>query len=96
MLITGVLEIEIHIPSAQSLKQKRSVVKSLKDRLRLSFNVSVAETGHLDKWQLATLTIAMVSRDQQYLDSKFQAISGFIETELLGSAVVLKSELSLL
>ncbi len=96
MLITGVLEIELHIPAAQSLKQKRSVVKSLRDRLRSNFNISVAEIDHLDKWQRATLAIAMVSRDQQYLDSRFQAITGFIETEILASAYVVRSELMLL
>ena len=87
MTITGLLHIELQIPAAQSLKQKRSVIKSLKDRLQGRFNISVAEVDHLDKWQRATLVIAMVSNDQKHLESTFEKIAVFIDQEIMGSKV---------
>ena len=47
----GLLTLEIHIPDAQSLKDKRQVLRSLKDRLRAHFNVAVAELEHQELWQ---------------------------------------------
>ncbi|MBT3228884.1 MAG: DUF503 domain-containing protein [Candidatus Marinimicrobia bacterium] len=96
MLLTGILQIELHLPAAQSLKQKRSVVKSLKDRLRSRYNVSVSEFDYLDKWQHAAIAVAMVSTDKAYLDSRFQSISHFIDDEIIGHAYILKSELTIL
>lgn len=93
---TGLLSIELHLPAVQSLKQKRSVIKSLKDRLRGSYNVSVAEVGYLDKWQRASLAIVMVSNDHTYLETKFESISHFIDEEILGHAVVTGRDLRFL
>lgn len=91
--ITGLLQLELHLPAAQSLKQKRSVIKSLKDRLRSRYNISVAEVGHMDKWQRATLAIAMVSNDRNHLESRFESISHFIDEEIMGYAFVTGREL---
>ncbi|MBT4033835.1 MAG: DUF503 domain-containing protein [Candidatus Marinimicrobia bacterium] len=96
MLLTGILQIELHLPAAQSLKQKRSVIKSLKDRLRSRYNVSVSEFDHLDKWQHASVAVAMLSTDRSYLDSRFQSIARFIEDEVMGHAYIIKSELTIL
>ncbi len=96
MTVTGLLHVELHIPTAQSLKQKRSVIKSLKDRLRTRFNVSVAEVDHLDKWQRATLAIALVSTDHSHIESRFESLSAFIDQEIMGSAFVTGRELELL
>lgn len=74
MAAIGVLTIEIEIHQAQSLKDKRRVVKSLKDRLRGKFNVSVAETADLDLWNRSTLTIVTVSKDRPYADQLLQAV----------------------
>lgn len=82
----GILQLELHIPAAQSLKQKRQVLKSLKDRLHAQFNLSVAEVGFLDKWQRAELAIVMVSADKPYLESQFDHIQRFVEHEIMGSA----------
>lgn len=64
------LTVELGIPHAQSLKQKRSAVKGLKDRIRSRFNASVAEVGHLDKWQRAVLAAALVGSDRRHLESE--------------------------
>ena len=70
----GVLYINVHIPMSQSLKDKRMVLKSLKDRIRHKFNVSIAELDGRDKWQTATLAFAMIGNDNRYLDQCLQNI----------------------
>lgn len=59
---------ELHLPAAQSLKDKRAVVKGLKDRLHHRFNVSVAETDHHDLWQRAELAASVVSTDRLHAE----------------------------
>jgi uncharacterized protein YlxP (DUF503 family) len=75
----GILTVSIHIPHAQSLKEKRMVLKSLKDRIRSQFNVSIAELGDQDKWQTAILGVAMIGNDNRYIDSTLQNILSFME-----------------
>ena len=60
----GLLTLEIHLPYAHSLKEKRMVVQRLKDRLRRKFNVAVAEVDHQDLWQRAVLGVASVSSSE--------------------------------
>ena len=59
----GVLTLEINVPEAHSLKEKRHVVRGLKDRLRSRFNVSVAEIDGQDSWQRAVVAAVTVSGD---------------------------------
>jgi uncharacterized protein len=70
----GVLTIELFIFNAGSLKDKRMVLKSLKDRLRNSFNCSVAEVGGHDKWQKAAVGVAAVGSDAKYLNGLLDRI----------------------
>lgn len=62
------LTLELRIEAAHSLKDKRQVVRSLKDRLRNSFNVSVAEMEVTDLWQRATLGVVCISDSRDYLE----------------------------
>jgi len=62
------LTLELHIEAAQSLKDKRQVVRSLKDRLRASFNISVAELDASNLWNRATVGVVSVSDSRDYLD----------------------------
>jgi len=62
------LTLEIRIEAAHSLKDKRQVVRSLKDRLRNSFNISIAEIDVTDLWQRATLGVVSISSSRDYLD----------------------------
>jgi uncharacterized protein len=62
------LTLELRIEAAHSLKDKRQVVRSLKDRLRNSFNISVAEIEVTDLWQRATLGVVSISDSRDYLD----------------------------
>jgi uncharacterized protein YlxP (DUF503 family) len=63
------LTIELLIPHAQSLKDKRREVRGLKDRIRNKFNASVAEVGYQDKWQRAALAIGLVGSDKRQLEA---------------------------
>lgn len=88
--IVGLLVIELHFPEARSLKAKRMVVKSIKDRLRRRFNVAVAETGYLELWQRAELAAVSVSGTRSILESELEAISRELEehfsSELVGTS----------
>lgn len=68
------LVVDCHIPHAQSLKQKRAVVKSLIDRLRARLNASVAEAGYLDEWQRSVIAVSMVSNNRRYLQQQIDII----------------------
>ncbi|MFA6470951.1 MAG: DUF503 domain-containing protein [Candidatus Latescibacterota bacterium] len=68
-MIVGILRIELFIPESESLKSKRFAIKSIKDRLRNRFNVSVAEVDNCDKWQRASLGVAAVSNESRHIES---------------------------
>src|SRR5205814_3566229 len=68
-VIVGVMTWELHLAGCQSLKDKRHILKSLKDRLHNRFNVSAAETAHHDVWQRAELTVCVVSTDRGHAES---------------------------
>lgn len=66
----AICEIELYIPAANSLKAKRQVVKSVIERLKARCNASVAETGHQDVWQRATIGLAIVAGDGPMLEKQ--------------------------
>ena len=68
------LTLELRIEGAHSLKDKRQVVRSVKDRLRSSFNVSVAELDPSNLWNEATIGIAAVSHSRDYLDGLLKTV----------------------
>jgi uncharacterized protein len=70
----GLLTLEIHLPYAHSLKEKRAVLRKVRDRLRSRFNVAIAELDHRDVWQQATLGVVSISDSQPLLDSLFQQV----------------------
>ena len=79
----GLLTLEIHIPDARSLKDKRQVLRSLKDRLRGRFNVAVAEMDHQESWQRAQVGIVSLSNDAAHLEQSLRAVLNEAE-EILG------------
>jgi uncharacterized protein len=64
----GTLTVTLYLHAAGSLKDKRSVIKSLVETTRQKFNVSIAEVDDLDKWRKATIGVACVANDVQYLN----------------------------
>lgn len=80
-MVVGVVTWELEVTGAQSLKDKRRVIKSLKDRLRNRFNVSVAETAHHDLWQRAEITAAVVSTSRRHADSVLEHADTLVKSE---------------
>jgi uncharacterized protein YlxP (DUF503 family) len=74
----GVCRLKIHIPGSRSLKDKRSVVKSLIARLRQQFNLSVAEVDDQELWQIATISLACVSNHNDRVDEVLSAAISLI------------------
>jgi len=76
--------VELHLPDVDSLKGKRHALKGLKERVRARFEVSVAEVGHQDVWQRATLAVAYVSSDGRHANEVVSKAMDFIEEHVEG------------
>jgi uncharacterized protein len=87
-MVIGVGIWELHLEGCASLKEKRSVLKSLKDRLHRQFNVSVAETAHQDVHQRAEIAACVVSNDRGHADSVLSSSDRLVEAE--GRARILR------
>jgi uncharacterized protein YlxP (DUF503 family) len=85
-MVIGVETWELSLPGCRSLKEKRRVVKSLKERMQHRFKISVAETGHQDVWSRAQLTAAVVAGDTRQADSIMDSLDTFVERD--GRAVI--------
>ncbi len=81
-MVVGLLTLDLFIPDSGSLKSKRFVLKSLKDRLKKRFNISVAEQSN-NLWQRVSLYIACVSNNSQHLNSTLENVKNMIEGEPL-------------
>lgn len=77
-VVVGLLSVELHLPMCQSLKDKRMVLRSLKDRLK-KLNVAVAEVEHLDRWQRAGIGIVGVSNGADHVQQVLEAAKAEIE-----------------
>ena len=80
-MVVTVVTWELSIPGCSSLKEKRMVVRSLKDRIRNKFNLSVAETGHQDGLTRAELSVALVATDQRFADSVIDKVDRLVDTD---------------
>jgi uncharacterized protein YlxP (DUF503 family) len=79
MLAVGICTLELHIPESGSLKGKRHVVKSLKDRLRGTFNISVAEVDCQDLWQKAVLGVACIANERRHVNEVLDKVVDFVQ-----------------
>ena len=91
----GVCKLQLRLPENESLKGKRHVVKSLVDRVRNRFNVSIAEVEDQDKWRLITLGIGCVSSDGHYVNEVLSKVVDYI-TDTRGDAELLDYEIEIL
>ena len=92
-MVLACCQIELHLPSCHSLKEKRKVVNRLRDRLRHRYNVSFAEVDHQDTWQRVGLALAAVSSHRQSLDSMFQAVRAEIQGLIPGEVLQFEVEI---
>ena len=89
----GLLTLELHLPYAHSLKEKRLVLLKLKDRLRSKFNVAVAELDHQDVWQRSVIGVVSISSDEQNLRQVLQGVEREAEQILGGDLAHAQTEM---
>jgi uncharacterized protein YlxP (DUF503 family) len=85
--------VELHLPDIESLKEKRHVLKGLKEKVRQRFEVAVAEVDHHDVWQRATLAVACVSHDSRHANEVVSKALGFIEGNVDGAVIDMTVEI---
>jgi uncharacterized protein len=83
----GLLTLELHIPDAQSLKDKRQVLRSLKDKLRREFNVAVAELDFHDVWQRSVVGVVTLSNEEKHVQEMLQKVLDAAD-RILGSFLI--------
>ena len=93
MVVIALLTLDIHIPHAQSLKDKRMVVRSLKDRLRAKFNVSIAEVDHHELWQRSQISVVTVGSDEAFLQKILEQVSA--EAERIAPECTIQSNIEI-
>jgi uncharacterized protein YlxP (DUF503 family) len=93
-MVIGLLTLDLHIPQARSLKDKRRAVRGLEARIKARYNVAVAEVGHHDLRQRARLAVVSVNTDEGHLVSTLEAVSG--EAERSREIEVLSGETEIL
>lgn len=81
-MVVGVLAITIYIGGMKSLKDKRSVVKSLLAKIRTKLNMSVAETGRQDEWNKSELGFSCITNDSSHADSMLSSIIKYIDGDI--------------
>jgi len=79
-MTVGVLQLELSIGDAMSLKDKRRIIKSLKDRIAFGHNVSIAEVGALDEHRRSLMGVAMVANDHAYVEGALSKLVDFVRT----------------
>ncbi len=91
--VIGLLTIELHFPLARSLKEKRMVVKAIKDRLKGRFNAAVAETGYQELWQRSVVSAVTVGNEQRGLEGLLEAMVRDVESRFASELVDVSIEL---
>jgi hypothetical protein len=87
-MTVGVLTFEIHLPGARSLKDKRQVLRRLKDRLRSRHNVAVSELEeHADLWQRGAIAVVSVASRRDVLEDLFEAVRREVESDVPGEVI---------
>jgi uncharacterized protein YlxP (DUF503 family) len=79
-MVVGLLRVEVHLPHAQSLKEKRSALKSLRDQMRGQFNIAVAEVEPSEKWQRAAVGIAALGQDRAYVEGLIRQVTHWLRS----------------
>ena len=85
--------VELHLPAVGSLKEKRHVLKGLKEKVRHRFEVSVAEVDHHDSWQRATLAVACVSHESRHANEVVSKAVHFLESVVDGNVIDISVEI---
>ena len=92
-MVVGTLKIILLLHDNRSLKGKRKVVRSMVDKVKHKFNVSIAEVGSNDKWQRIELGVSAVGNDRRHIDSSLNNILDYIDTLYLAEIVDSSAEI---
>ena len=88
----GVCILELKIPYAHSLKEKRSILKKISNKIQQKFNVSISEVDTQDLWQTATLGIAATGNNAPFLEGVLETVANYTESIFDGEIRVLHTE----
>lgn len=91
--MVGLLHVEVYLPSAHSLKDKRSALDGLVGRLRSRFNVAVAQLNADEKWQRATVGIATIGDDRAYVDGLLKQVTEWLRRYRLVELVRIEQDI---
>lgn len=80
-MIVGVLTAQLHLQGIGSLKEKRSIVKSVVERLKSRFNASISEVDHNDSKVSAVIAASIVSNDSRFIDQQFDSMINFMRND---------------
>jgi uncharacterized protein YlxP (DUF503 family) len=86
-MIVGVCRVTLIVPESHSLKEKRMVVRSIKDRTRLKFNVAIAEVASQDNWQEAVIGFAVVANEKRFVQEMVEKVVSYIDGLALAKMV---------
>jgi uncharacterized protein YlxP (DUF503 family) len=78
-MVIGLLQLELTVPGADSLKAKRMALRSVKDRIRRGFNVAVAEVDDHELWQHAVLAVVTISNDRRFINRVLSKVVELVE-----------------
>jgi uncharacterized protein YlxP (DUF503 family) len=91
-MVVGLLRLEVHVPNARTLKDKRSVLNSLKDQLRGRFNISVAEVDANETWQRATVGISTLGNSRAYAEGLLREVTAWVRNTRLIELIAIEEE----
>ena len=92
-MIVGTCQVKLFLHENNSLKGKRKVVKSIKDRVRIKFNVSIAEVDNHDNWKIIVLGIVTVSNDNKFIHKVLENVITSIDSMHLAEILDYKIEM---
>lgn len=94
-MVIGLLRLRLHLPAAHSLKERRAVVRRAADRVRARFNVSIAEVGDQERWQVATLAVSAVSTERGHVSEVLDKVTSAVASAVAGEAIISGREVAI-
>jgi len=92
-MVVGTLKIEFRLFDNRSLKGKRKIVRSMVDKVRNKFNMSIAEVGSNDRWQKIELGVSAIGNDRRHIDSSLNSVLRFLDSLCLAQIVDTEMEI---
>jgi uncharacterized protein len=80
-MTVGLAKLTLFLPEVHSLKEKRMILRRVKDRAQQKFNLAIAEVGENDIWQRAVLGVAVLGSDRRFVESALDEVIRFIQSE---------------